>query len=112
MPRKTRESASGSLLADGYHRRAVILEVSGHREQQRTGAGNHDALVADRQTGFGQCLKATGTENVRQSPSGKRQEEFASTCRQNQITVRDVEDGVGGFGIHHSVIGAKNACAV
>ncbi len=95
-PEANHASPSG-LLANADYFRTTFACVCSDCKKQRTGSGDDDSFSGDIKPGFQQRLQSACAHDVGQSPAGKGQEEFASTSRENQFSVSELNGGIIGL---------------
>ena len=75
--------ASG-LFGDQGDAGTRLTRRGGTGQQQRTGAGDDDALIGDFNATLDQRLQAAGAGHARQGPAGKRQQQFAGAGAEDE----------------------------
>src|SRR5581483_939858 len=96
--REARQRGPRSLLADYRDFGAVLSQICRNRKQQRSGARDDDTLAADRKSGFHHRLQASGTHDIGQSPSRKRQKSFARSGGEDEFSVTKLDGSLIAFG--------------
>ncbi len=97
-----RELAEGCLFADADDDGLGGFEGRGYGQQQRSAAGEDDALAGDGQAAFDHRLDCADAHDVGQRPAGKGKEAFAGSGGDDQIFIVQM----GGFALP---LGAQDA---
>jgi hypothetical protein len=92
-----RQPPQGRLLGDADNPGSCGAKMGGHCQKQRAGAGDHDALAADIETGFYEGLQTPRAVYAGKRPAGKGKKPLSGAGGEKERGIFDVREGIRRF---------------